>query len=92
MRFRRAYTAAALAALAKLVACTLNPQPLPPIDNGAESGEGGAFGSHDAGSKAEGSDSSDAGLTPSYDADAGDGGDADADAGDAGDGGDADAG
>lgn len=47
MTLRRAYLVAALSLTAFGIACTLNPQPLPPTDQIAPS-DGGAFGGGDA--------------------------------------------
>ena len=76
------------------VACTLNPQPLPPGDNEASSfGDDASTGRSDAGSfgmDPETSPTTDAGApVPMNDGDGGDGGSDAGDGGDAGDSGDA---
>ncbi|MBN9165620.1 MAG: hypothetical protein BGO98_19455 [Myxococcales bacterium 68-20] len=86
MRTRRLQLLASLAVVLAFVACTLNPQPLPPLDpeNTATNSDGGSLGSTlDGGS---GAPSSDASMPPA-DSDAG--GDAGGDGGDASDAGDA---
>ena len=93
MRGRRFQLFGALAVVTLFVACTLNPQPLPPVfdpndDNNAA--PGGSFGGRDSGSRADDEGNSEA-ATSAPDAgalrDAGDDGEVDAgdDAGDAGD-------
>jgi len=90
----RARVAAALACVATFVACTLNPQPLPPSDFNGESA-----GDSDGGSRADASGfgsspevpgpAEDAATgTPNLDADGGDEGGNRTDGGDGGDGGD----
>ncbi len=92
MRTRRLQLLAALAVLLAFVACTLNPQPLPPLDpENAASADAGSFGTtRDSGTRTddeEPSAVSDAGASPP-DGGAGDAGDAGDDAGDGGDAGD----
>ena len=91
-RARAIAALAALACIATFVACTLNPQPLPPSDFNGESA-----GDSDAGSKADSSGfgatpegpAEDAGTTtPTADSDGGDEGGDRADGGDGGDAGD----
>src|SRR4051794_5509127 len=95
MRIRRLRLLAALATLIAFGACTLNPQPLPPLDpdNRATAADGGSFGHVDGGVGEK--DSPDAGVSALHDAapppadpvdsgtDAADGGADAADAGDA---------
>jgi len=95
MDVRRLALLGALTVVATFAACTLNPQPLPPLappeDNQAEA-PAGDFGAADAGTRGDDAPSSDAGEVPldsgRPDSDADSGGgvvDAGDDAGDAGD-------
>ncbi|MBX3215673.1 MAG: hypothetical protein KF850_26785 [Labilithrix sp.] len=83
---RRLYLVTACTVVLGFAACTLNPQPLPPIDNDAEDNDAGSFSPvADAGARGDDDDGTaqDAAAPPGE----GDGGDAgDTDAGDAGDG------
>ncbi len=94
MRRRRTYLLGALAVVTAGVACTLNPQPLPPIEEGAAA-PGGGFATKDSGSRQDDEPGAvddagmgaDANAPPDGELDGG----ADADAGDP-DGGDPDGG
>ncbi len=94
MRVRRLPLLAALATVSAFAACTLNPQPLPPLDppESENAAPGGGFGPADGGTRHDDPAPmpSDAGTDPDADSgppanEGGDAGDAGGDAGDAGD-------